>query len=64
MPMFGFNLCWSVENGKFSTKAELGEKYSMRKDLFVGYAFKSTMVLYRPFLYAFQPVCHPSIAQS
>lgn len=40
--MFAFNLCWSVENGKFSTKAELkgGKKtHSMRKGLFCGMCF-------------------------
>lgn len=65
--MFAFNLCWSVENGKFSTKAELkaGKKHTAwERACFVGYVFQSTLVLAGLSPCVFQPVSHPGAAQS
>lgn len=46
--MFAFNLCWSVENGKFSTKAELGgrEKTQHEKGLVLWDVFSEALWFY------------------
>lgn len=45
MPMFAFNLCWSLENGKFSTKAELkgGKKPQPEKGLVLWAVFSKAL---------------------